>query len=152
MRQLSSQLTFFYKRVFPILWFGIIAVVLGVLISITLAGGQFPLPSLIIPVLMAGFGYYLFKKLFFNLVDEVWDDGDALIVKNGREEERIGFTDIMNVSYTVLVNPPRVTVLLRRPSSFGKEISFLPPMRFLRILPNPLITELIERIDAKRRR
>src|SRR5215471_15585529 len=143
MRQLSSQLTFFYKRVFPILWFGIIAVVLGVLISITLAGGQFPLPSLIIPVLMAGFGYYLFKKLFFNLVDEVWDDGDALIVKNGREEERIGFTDIMNVSYTVLV---------RRPSSFGKEISFLPPMRFLRILPNPLITELIERIDAKRRR
>ena len=32
---------------------------------------------------MVGAGYFMMKKLVFDLVDEVWDDGDALIVMNG---------------------------------------------------------------------
>jgi hypothetical protein len=39
------------------------------------------------------------KKLIFDLVDEVWDDGRALIVKNDDREERIPFADIKNVNY-----------------------------------------------------
>jgi hypothetical protein len=152
MRRLSSQMTFFYKRVFPVLWFGILALIFAVAILTTVAGGQFPLPVLIVPVILGTFGYYLFRRLLFDLVDEVWDDGEAVIIKNGGEEERVALSEIMNVSYTVLVNPPRVTLMLRRESRFGREVTFLPPQRFSRFTPNPLITELIERIDAKRRR
>ena len=43
-------------------------------------------------------GYFMFRRLVFDLVDEVWDDGNALVVRNGSQEERIALTDIKNVS------------------------------------------------------
>src|SRR5262249_32992995 len=42
------------------------------------------LPLLIVPVLMAIIGYRFMKKLVFNLIDEVFDVGDALLVRSGR--------------------------------------------------------------------
>ncbi len=38
---------------------------------------------------MMGFGYFFMKNYILNLVDEVWDDGDALVVKNKGREQRI---------------------------------------------------------------
>ncbi len=108
-------------------------------------------PLLIMPVFMAIFGYVIMKKLVFDLADEVWDTGDALLVKNKNEEELIPLTNIINVSYSVMVNPPRVTLTLRQPCRFGKEVSFSPPVRFVPFSKSPIIAELIERIDAKRR-
>ena len=37
---------------------------------------------------MMAFGFFIMKKLVFDLVDEVWDDGDTLLVKNRGQEER----------------------------------------------------------------
>jgi hypothetical protein len=37
---------------------------------------------------MAILGYQIMKKMAFNLVDEVFDLGDALLVRNGGQEER----------------------------------------------------------------
>jgi hypothetical protein len=48
------------------------------------------LPFLIVPVVMAILGYQIMKRMAFNLVDEVFDLGDALLVRNGGQEERIG--------------------------------------------------------------
>jgi hypothetical protein len=57
------------------------------------------------------------------------------------------------VSYTQLVNPPRITLTLRQPGRFGREVSFSPPRRFFSpFVRNPLIDELIERVEAARRR
>ena len=53
-----------------------------------------------------------------DLVDEVWDDGNALLVKNRGQEQRIALADIKNVNYSPFVNPPRVTLSLRRPTAF----------------------------------
>jgi hypothetical protein len=39
------------------------------------------LPFLIVPVLMAIIGYRFMQKLMLNLVDEVFDVGDALLVR-----------------------------------------------------------------------
>ena len=108
-------------------------------------------PLLIMPVFMAIFGYVIMKKLVFDLADEVWDTGDGLLVKNKNEEELIPFTNIINVSYSVMVNPPRVTLTLRQPCRFGKEVSFSPPVRFVPFSKSLIIADLIERIDAKRR-
>ena len=37
------------------------------------------------------------KRMAFNLVDEVFDLGDALLVRSGWHEERIALADIKNL-------------------------------------------------------
>ncbi len=58
------------------------------------------LPFLIVPPIMIIFGFFIMKKLVFDLVDEVWEDGDSLLVKNRGREEHIALHDIKNVSYS----------------------------------------------------
>ncbi len=110
---------------------------------------------LIVPVAMAVVGYVLFRRLLFDLVDEVWDDGDTLIVKNAGVEERVPLKSIINIGYSLLTNPERVTLTLRDAGPFGKEITFMPlprPFSFRWPSRNPIIDELIERVDQARRR
>jgi len=105
-----------------------------------------------VPVLMIVFGYVIMRKLVFDLVDEVLDAGDSLLVRNGSQHEQVPMSDIMNVSYSQLVNPPRVTLSLRNPGTFGSKISFCAPVRFVPFSTSPVIDKLIERIDAARGR
>jgi hypothetical protein len=101
MRQISSKLTFYYKWIFPIFWFGFLAIFLVLaLLGITSPKESFPIMFVIVPIIMTVVGYSFMKKLVFDLVDEVLDDGSALIVKNGRQEERIALSDITNVNYS----------------------------------------------------
>jgi hypothetical protein len=111
-----------------------------------------PLVVFIGPLLFAGFFYFFFLRFLFDLVDEVWDDGEALVIRNGTKEERIALSDIMNVNYTVWPNPERVTLLLRRQGVFGREISFYPPARIKFFSKSPIVDDLIERIETKRSR
>jgi hypothetical protein len=150
MKKISSRSTFFSKKVFPVIWFGFLVFFIITALAGMAAKSEGIAPLLIMPVLMAVFGYGIMKKLVFDLADEVWDTGDALLVKNKNEEELIPLTNIINVSYSVMVNPPRVTLTLRRPCRFGKEVSFSPPVRFVPFSKSPIIADLIERIDAKR--
>src|SRR5215470_1884787 len=101
MHRISSRLTFFYKRVFPLMCFGFIGFALLASVHAISAGKLVqPLPALLIPVIMLIFGYFLMKKLVFDLVDEVWDVGDALIIRNMGREERVPLSQVMNISYT----------------------------------------------------
>ena len=153
MKQISSRLTFFYKRVFPIIWFGFL---IAFMVGPTVIGwrtGQAPQPMFfIVPVVMMGFGYFIMKKLIFDLVDEVFDVGDALLVKRGSQQEQIPLSDIINISYIQLANPPRVTLSLRQPTSFGDKVTFCAPTRLMPFAPSPMIDDLIKRVDAARRR
>ena len=151
MRRISSKTTYLYKRVFPLIWFGFLLLFVGVSL-VSGAHGLQMLPFLIGPVFMAGFGYFIMKKLVFDLVDEVTDLGDALLVKNGNREERIALSNITNVNYSPLVSPPRVTLSLRQPGIFGKQVTFCAPVRFVPFSPSPIIGDLIQRIDSTRRR
>ena len=152
MPRLSSRMTFFYKRIFPIIFFGFILVFIPFWLFGALSSGRSaPLSFLIVPMIVLAFSYFVMKKLVFDLVDEVLDAGDALIVRNGGQEERVALSDIMNVSYSPLVSPPRVTLSLRRPSTFGSEVTFCAPIRLMPLSPSPIISDLIRRIDAQRR-
>ena len=108
----------------------------------------------VVPIFMAGMGYLMMKKLVFDLVDEVWDRGDALLVRNGRKDEVIPLSAIMNVSYITIQSPKRVTLTLREPCRFGREVSFMPPAMpvWKPFAKSPIIEELIARIDAARSR
>jgi hypothetical protein len=153
MRRISPRATFWYKRVFPTIWFGFLAVFSAVALFANVVGNRPQVPFfLVVPVLMAAIGYFVMKKLVFNLADEVWDDGSALIVKNKGQDDRIALSNIINVSYSPLINPPLVTLMLRQPSVFGTEISFSAPVRFMPFTKSLLVEDLIRRVDAARRK
>lgn len=88
---------------------------------------------------------------FLNRSDEVYDECSSLIFKNNGKTVRVNLTDIKNVSYTVLINPPRVTISLHLPTEFGDELSFTPPASLIPFKKNKDIIELIDRIDMTRR-
>ncbi len=156
-RRISSRNTFFVKRVFPLLWFGFLAVFLvATLLAFRHASRNSP-PVVIIfvPLFMLGFGYLLMRRLIFDLADEVYDEGDALQVRFGRQEESIRLDNIINISYAGFTNPPRVTLTLRQPGIFGKEVTFSPIQKLfgpLLRITNPIVTDLIERVEATRQR
>lgn len=154
-KRISSRNTFFKKRVLPPLLFGVLA--LGVVVPLVLTrGGPHapPWPVFVAPAGVMVIIYAVLRKLVFDLADEVVDEGDALRVRFGDEEERIPLGEIINVSYSGITNPPRITLTLRTAGRFGREVSFSPQQGFLSPLfrPNPLVNDLIERVDAARRR
>ena len=101
MKKLTSWGTFWYKRVFPSLWFGGLGIAeTVVLISIvqgTIPDAKFADHAMGIgmPIIMALMGYIIFAKLVLDLIDEVYDDGDSLIFKNGRKEVKVYLFDII---------------------------------------------------------
>ena len=114
------------------------------------SNGSADIMIFVIPVFMAVFGYFIMKNLVFDLIDEVYDGGSTLLFKNNGKTVRINLTDIKNVSYSVMVNPPRVTISVRHKTEFGDELSFSPPGSLIPFKKNKEITELIDRIDRAR--
>ena len=150
MKKISSGSLFITKKVFPLLWFGVLTLALIASI-VSKAYDKNPM-VLVVPGIMAIFGYFLMKKLVWDLVDEVYDGGDYLLVKNRGQEERIALSNIMNVSATTMVNPPRITLQLVKPSRFGAEIAFSPvrPITLNPFAKNAVAEELIVRAYAAR--
>lgn len=127
MTRISSQRTWFLKKAFPVLLVGFLAIFVPIVIR---RGKQQDLVFLVFPAFMAVFAFFLMKKLVWDLADEVYDCGDSLLVKNRGQEDRVEFSNIMNVSSSMLVNPPRITLRLVNVSKFGNEISFSPARGF----------------------
>lgn len=155
-KRISSRNTFFLKKVLPGLLLGVVALgTVAPLLGLTRGARNAALwPALVIPLVVGVIIYVVLRRLVFDLADEVVDVGDALLVRFGEEQERIPLGEIINVSYAGITNPPRVTLTRRSAGRFGREVSFSPQQSFLSPLfrPNPLINELIERVDAARRR
>jgi hypothetical protein len=80
MQRISSRSTFFIKRVFPLIWFGFLALIVIRPLLAKKTEGALSAEFLIVPIIMSVFGYFILKKLVFDLADEVLDDGDSLVV------------------------------------------------------------------------
>jgi hypothetical protein len=147
----SSKMTFFYKRVFPVIFFGflLIFIVFG---WSSASSGASAIPFLLVPLVMGIFGYRFMQKMAFNLVDEVLDAGNVLIVRSGGKEERIALSDIKNINYWPYMSPPQVTLSLRRHTVFGDTVVFCAPVSIIPLWSSPTIQDLIERVDAARRK
>lgn len=154
MTRISSQATFFYKRVFPFLWFGFLALFIAITIATALTEPR-PVVEIVFfilsPLFMAAFGWVLMKFTVLDLIDEVFDDGDEFIIRNRSVEERVPFSEIINVSYNGFINPPRITLMLRQPNSLGASIAFMPTFRLFQYSLHPTAKDLIERVDEARR-
>jgi len=142
-RRLSSQATFLHKRVFPVVWVGGIA---ALAISAAREAGLGYGVWITGPAVMAVGGLFIWMMLVRDLVDEVLDAGDALVVRNSGKEERISLLNIEKVSW-LGSSPERITLSLRSPSVFGKEIIFSPPFRAPSFSTHPIAAELMARVE-----
>lgn len=150
MERISSRMTLVYKYVFPLFWFGFLAIfVVTWIVQGTLA--KEPI-FLIFPCLMVVVGAFAFRRLVWDLADVVLDGGDYLLVRNRGSEERISLSNIMNVSSSSLVNPPRITLRLINQGSMGPEIAFSPlrPFTFNLFARNAVADDLITRVHNAR--
>jgi hypothetical protein len=87
------------------------------------------------------------KKLVFNLIDEVYDEGETLLFREKGKEVRVSLADIKNVSYSWRMSPPRVTLSICYMTELGDELTFSPTASFIPLRKNRDIEELIDRID-----
>jgi len=99
---------------------------------------------------MAVFGYFILKKMVFDLIDEVYDEGSTLLFKNGKRQVRINLCDIKNVRHKAFSRPPRVTISSRFETELGTELSFSPQVNLIPFKKSKDIVDLIDRIDRAR--
>jgi len=91
---------------------------------------------------MAALGYVMMRWLVFPLADEVWIDGDDIVVRNDGQEACFPITNIIHVENSRFMNPERITLTLKEPCAFGSEIVFSPLSRLLTITRHPIAEEL----------
>lgn len=149
MQVISSRQTFFMKKVFPALWFGVLAF----FCATAAKAGAWKEPVFFIgPVIMAIVGVVVMRLLVWNLADEVSDGGSFLVVRRGGDEERLPLSNVMNVGMSQFTNPRRLSLRLRKPGRFGDEIVFIPKSGF-QLNPfarNKVAEGLIARVDRAR--
>jgi hypothetical protein len=153
--RISSRSTFFYKRVFPAIWFGFLGFFVCIGGANAIGNQQFVdlIPMIVSPLVMAIFGYFIMKLLVFDLVDEVWDCGDSILIRNKGREYQFPVSEFISVGYTGFMNPSRITLSLRESSEdLGTEVAFIPPFRLFPYSMPPLARDLMVRIDESRRR
>jgi len=156
-KRISSRSTFFLKRLLPLLWLALLLVVVLASAGAARVSGHAPPLALLLgaPLIVALFIYVLLRRLVLDLADAVFDEGEALRVRFGDEEERIPLANIINISFAGITNPPRATLTLREPCRFGREVTFAPIQPLFGPLlrtRNAIVSDLIERVDAARRR
>ena len=150
MKQLSSKNTFTYKKSLPLFWFGFLTIPIYVGLFADTKGNGDGIIFVVGAIVMGVFGYFFMKKVFWNLIDEVYDLGTDLLFRNKGMEFLVNLRDIKNLSYNTWVNIPRVTLSIRYQTQMGDELSFSPPMSWIPFLKNKDIVSLIDRIDRAR--
>jgi hypothetical protein len=101
---------------------------------------------------MALVGWIAMKKLVSTLVDEVYDAGDFLLVRNRGDDERVALSRIVEVSAATYINPARIMLGLAYPGPFGEEIVVSPNVGFNPnpFAKNPIAEDLIARVSQAR--
>jgi hypothetical protein len=139
----------FNKALAPVISLGLAAVLaVAVSMKIPLKHGQWMLT--IAPVVVAGVGVFITMR-FWSFMDEVYDCGEYLLARRGREEAVILLGDILAVSES-RGRGVVIELLLETGGPFGREVKFVPRQRTATLLRpfahTPLYLDLRERIAA----
>lgn len=142
MRLISSpRATFFYKKVRPVLWF-LFASGLGIYGFFAVLLETAPdLLKWIYPIVVIVFLWFQTRKFGSELADEVWLEGETLIVKSNGEEARIAGAMLRWVD-----RPDSMTasMVFKSRTPFGLKIVFMPKMEGFRGSHNGVVEELQE--------
>ena len=131
MIRINSRLTFFHKRIFPL-------IPIGILILITLlmlpeipkiwSENKFENLLIFIPhVLYFLIMPFYYNTLIFPLMDKVYEGEDHLVVRLGQIEEKIYFKDILDIKFNLRSFREVYTIQIElKESKFGTTIRFIP--------------------------
>ena len=101
----------------------------------------------IMPLILAVFGFLLMRALIFDNSDEAFDCGDHIVLRFGKVNKSILIRDIAKISYNTFTNPQRVTLSVRTQSKNLTAFSFAAPTVWIPFSRHPLILDLIARVD-----
>jgi len=146
MKKISSDRTCLHKKVYPLFMLAVTGIMLLIFVGTMVRDRQLDFLVLGFIGLAIVYVYSEYRKRAVDLVDEVWDDGDALVLKNGDREERVAISNISKLRYGGLGNAHFVALTLREPCAFGQTIRFVPPRKMYRLFKNPLIVDLAMRV------
>jgi hypothetical protein len=141
-----SGWTTFYKKIFPVIMFGFVLVILLMGAVSGVSGPEYYL----VPIGMCVFIYFLLRRMIWDLVDEVYDAGDYLVFKNDGREQRVQLEEITEIDYQNITSPERVTVHCRNEGTLGNKLVFCLPPRLFKLRKSSVVTELIERVERAR--
>eukprot|EP01029_Cantina_marsupialis_P009751 TRINITY_DN22570_c0_g1_i3.p1 TRINITY_DN22570_c0_g1~~TRINITY_DN22570_c0_g1_i3.p1 ORF type:complete len:151 (-),score=8.91 TRINITY_DN22570_c0_g1_i3:183-635(-) len=141
MKKISSNLTFFYKKILPLYF--LVFIFSLIVIGFISEPFQNSTIFLVSPLIIASLGFIIFRKLIWNLCDNVYDCGDFLLFKNGKKEKKVYFKDIINVAQKQFLHPERVTIYTQNEN----KITFSPLLKHNLFSSNPIVKELIKRVE-----
>ena len=147
MRPISSKLTAWHKRVVPVLYFALLLCAGEWMAS----DGRFGAWAVLAPSALAVAGIVYMRRITFRLADEVFDDGDALVIRRKSRELRVLLANVTAVQYSFVTGPPRVTVTFATPAVPSARVQFVP-----RVVPGmlvfrqpPLVADLRKRAGSR---
>lgn len=153
-RTISSRQTFFAKIVTPTLWiggFGAATAAMWLGLFHGPGNGAPPEVAKLIFLMVLAVGATFFWRLLMPL-KRVRIDGTSLYVSNYRTEIGIPLSDIVDVSENRWLNYHPVTIRFRDETAFGREITFMPKLRFFAgWSSHPIVAELRALADSASR-
>ena len=136
-RQISSELTAFWKYLFPVLWIPLIG--FGAIAAASLAKTK---PGWILFVIgwiiASGYVIWFARRLKFVSIDE-----DFVYVSQFRKQVQIPLAHIEGVKELFSSRPKLIALTLKQPSDFGEQIVFLPrTLRGAAVRSHPMVEEI----------
>jgi hypothetical protein len=125
---------------FPILWFG--GCILSSMNAFALLGTSKVGGYVLIAI--ASIGCIVSRALALRLMDEVYDNGDSLLVRRNDKEQRIYLHQINRVSG----NDAWITLKATSEGEFGNKVRFVPTSRLFQFTKHPYLVELRGRIQS----
>jgi hypothetical protein len=123
---ISFKQTTLLKRGF---WLSAAALIAFVMLPSVIEGSlwQNPLPTVMaLCVLVAFFGYFLWKLPIHRLADSVIDCHDHLVARRRWTQESIPLANVAAAQVSTALGVHRIAIRLRIPSRLGQQIEFLP--------------------------
>ena len=139
MRKVSASPSYL-RNVFPIFWFGAFMFLsMNVFGDPTLSNdGGYAL------IAIAIVGCVVSRMLAFKLMDEVYDEGDSLLVRRKEHEQRIYLHQVNKVS----TNNAWINLKTTSEGEIGNKVSFVLTPRLFHFTNHPYFVELKERIES----
>lgn len=128
MKKLSTNLTFFW-RLYAIVWFLFfpVAGIYWLYRYFIFSEKVFDAGKLVLFILFALISSF-FVHFMLGKLKNVFLDGNSLVVSNFFRQIRIPLSEVSHVDNPDLSSLRRIKIILHKPSEFGEEIVFAPPM------------------------